>query len=551
MTVRLYGHHPGDRIRCRPAGPRGPVRRRAARLAAFLSVILISMPPTRAAAPQRGLTGAARIAPAYDAILDGRFGDLPTVLRHACQRGPAAAVDLAPAEACDVIEVVGLWWQIQLDPWSTERDARFQSRVDAVIAATDAWTVREPDRAEAWFYRGAAYGARVQWRVLRSEQLAAARDGKRIKDALERALALDPQLHDAWFGIGLYHYYADVAPTAAKMLRWLLFLPGGNRVQGMQEMLRARDSGALMRGEADYQLHVLYLWYEKQPQRALELLRGLQTRHPSNPHFLQLIAEVQDTYLHDFTGSLRSWQTLIEEARGGRLTNAPMALTRARLGAALQLDRLFESDVAVEHLRAVIQSTPTAPYGAAAEAQLQLGRALDRLGDRAGATAAYRAAIATAPPGDPLKVGAAARAGLRDAPRPTPAEAYRLSIEGWRALQRGQLAEASRALDRSLALQPQDAVTQYRRARLLLARRDAPGALSLLETIARTRATTPPTIYALACADAAHLHEQRGERTRAIELYRTAQDVFGADERTKDDARRAIARLTKEEEGRR
>ena len=46
--------------------------------------------------------------------------------------------------------------------------------------------------------------------------LGAARDGKRIKDSLERALALDPRLQEAYFGIGLYHYYADVAPTAAK-----------------------------------------------------------------------------------------------------------------------------------------------------------------------------------------------------------------------------------------------------------------------------------------------------------------------------------------------
>src|SRR5919107_1429123 len=89
-----------------------------------------------------------------------------------------------------------------------------------------------------------------------------ARDGKRIKDALERALELDPDMHDAWFGIGLYHYYADVAPTDAKVLRWLLFLPGGDRIKGMEEMRRARNHGVLLRSEADYQLHVLYLWYE-------------------------------------------------------------------------------------------------------------------------------------------------------------------------------------------------------------------------------------------------------------------------------------------------
>ena len=52
------------------------------------------------------------------------------------------------------------------------------------------------------------------------------------------ALALEPQLDDAWFGIGLYHYYADVAPAALKLLRMLLLLPGGDRNQGLAEMLR-------------------------------------------------------------------------------------------------------------------------------------------------------------------------------------------------------------------------------------------------------------------------------------------------------------------------
>jgi hypothetical protein len=79
--------------------------------------------------------------------------------------------------------------------------------------------------------------------VLRRERLSAARDGKRIKEALERALTLDPRLQEAYFGIGLYHYYADVAPTAAKMLRWLLLLPGGDKAQGdAGDAARARST---------------------------------------------------------------------------------------------------------------------------------------------------------------------------------------------------------------------------------------------------------------------------------------------------------------------
>ena len=74
----------------------------------------------------------------------------------------------------------------------------------------------------------------MQWRVLRVERLAAARDGKRIKEALERRHRARPALDDAYFGVGLYKYYADVAPAAAKFLRWLLLLPGGDRGEGLQ-----------------------------------------------------------------------------------------------------------------------------------------------------------------------------------------------------------------------------------------------------------------------------------------------------------------------------
>jgi tetratricopeptide (TPR) repeat protein len=313
-----------------------------------------------------GLTGEPQLLRVYDAIFDARFEEVPQLLTRTCPP--------VPAEACRVLEAVAVWWEIQLDPASPARDGQFQSKVDAAIAAADAWTRREPQRAEAWFYLGGAYGARAQFEVLRRQQLAAARDGKRIKEVLEHALMLDPQLQEAYFGIGLYHYYADVAPTAAKILRFLLLLPGGDKTEGMQEMLRAREHGAILRDEADYQLQVIYLWYEKQPQQALDLLAQLRDRHPRNPLFPQLIAQVQDVYLHDLRGSLRTWQTLLDAARAHRVAYPALAETRARLGMASVLERVHEPDAAIEQLRAVISARPGAPFGAYAQAERDLAR---------------------------------------------------------------------------------------------------------------------------------------------------------------------------------
>jgi len=312
------------------------------------------------------LTGGTQIRRVYDAIFDARFDEVPQLLARTCPP--------APAEACQLLDAVSVWWQIQLDPASVAHDAQFQTRIDAAIGSTEAWTTREPERAEAWFYLGGAYGARAQWRVLRRERLGAARDGKRIKEALERALALDPRLQEAYFGIGLYHYYADVAPAAAKMLRWLLLLPGGDKAEGMREMMRAREHAELLGDEADYQLHIIYLWYEKDPQRALALLTGLRDRHPRNPLFPQLIAQVQDVYFHDLQSSLRTWRSMLDAARGHRIAYSELAEMRSRLGIASVLERLNDNSGAIEQLQAVIAAKPVAPFGAYAEAQRELTR---------------------------------------------------------------------------------------------------------------------------------------------------------------------------------
>ena len=509
------------------------------RSAVFGLVALLAWAPASrldAAAPQTGLTAAPQLARVYDAIMDARFEAAAHLLAETCPP--------APREACLLLEAVSIWWQIQLDPNDTSRDRLFQARVETAIAAAESWTRREPHRAEAWFYLGGAYGARVQWRVLRGEQIAAAREGKRIKDALERALLLDPGMEDAYFGVGLYHYYADIAPRAAKVLRWLMALPGGNRTQGLEEMRRARDRGELLRSEADYQLHILDVWYEKRPEQALALVDGLRRRHPRNPHFIRMTAEVEAQYLHDATASLRTYETLLAAARAGRVEAPELAATMAHLGIARHLDQLFETDRALWHLRAVIDDNAPLPIGAVPQAQLQLGHALDRLGLRPQAVAAYRAAIAGARPGDPLKIAARARASLSAVPDPAVATAYRLSLEGWRALERGALGAAADAITESLALRPDDPVTHYRHARLLLAQKQEEEALVVFAAIHKRHEETPPTFYTRACVDAARVHERLGSRQIALDLYRAATTVFGGDRRAKDAARQHVTRLT-------
>ena len=351
-TIHSGGHSPQEDVQLPPP----PFR-----VAIVSSVIvwLFSASPHAAS-----LTEAPRLTTVYDAILAARFDEVRTMLPRTCPP--------APLEACAALTAASLWWQIQLNPNNRALDEQLEAASRAAFDAAGRWTDREPRRAEAWFYAAGSLAPLVLWRVLRGQRLSAAREGKTIKSALERALELDPTLEDAHFGIGLYHYYADVVPAGFKLIRWLFLLPGGDRRLGLSEMLQARQRGVLLRGEIDFQLHYLYLWYEHQPDRALELLRGLDEVYPSNPVFLQRIAEVQHEYMHDHEGSAATWERLLARERGGVTINPRRAL-----------------------------------------AQLQLGAELEHAGQRDRAIAAYTAATALAPHDDVDDVRSRAREALK------------------------------------------------------------------------------------------------------------------------------------------
>ncbi len=489
---------------------------------------------TTAARPLRGVDALVRV---YDSILEARFDQVDAELRKAC--GPA------PPEACEVLAATAAWWRILIDPENRERDAAFSAAANRAIEDTEAWTERSPNDAEAWFYRGAAYAVRVQWRVLRNEKLSAARDGKRIKQSLERAVQLDPSLEDAFFGIGMYEYYADVAPTAAKFLRFLLLLPGGDRREGLAEMLRARNRGRLLQGEADYQLHIIYLWYERQTARALDLLGSLHERYPGNPLFLAQIAEIQDVYQHDISSSLESWRRLLALARDERVNEAPLAEAQARLGIARQLEAVHQTDEAIEQLQAVIAMKADAPYSALALAYLRLGEAHDRLGARTAAVAAYRSAAAAAPLNDIYQIRQEAANKQRRAPDPRRADAYRLSLYGWRRLEHNDLLNAGAALERSLQLNPDDPVARYRFGRVLEGRKNDTAALAQFESTIRGYRSCPAPVLADAYLEAARLLERDGRRDRALAYYKLAANTFGSARETRAAATRALTRLSR------
>ena len=372
---------------------------------AAATILLASMAAPAGAA---GLTSPDALAQVYELILDARFDEAERQLKSACPP--------APQPGCSVIGAVGDYWRLLMDSEDTSRDTALLERINGAITATEAWVAREPKRAEAWFYLGGAYGTRVLFRGLRGQYLAAARDGKRIHDSLQLAISLDPTMGDAYFGLGLYHYYAAIAPRAARILSMLMFLPGGDRALGLKEMEQARSKGILLRGEADYQMHLIYLWYERQTTTALRLVEGLRARYPHNPVFHLRLADVQSSYIRNHHAALQTYRSMLDAARAGRIAVPAVSEVYARLGLAVEMDVLCDSASAIEQLNAVIALRPSSPYAALARAYYQLGIVHDRAGRRTDALAAYQRAMSVNPRDDRLRLREKIRAAISRAP---------------------------------------------------------------------------------------------------------------------------------------
>ena len=114
----------------------------------------------------------------------------------------------------------------------------------------------------------------------------------------------------------------------------------------------SRANGALLRGEADYQLHWIYLWYEEQPQRgARRCCSALHARYPRNPLFAAAHRRGRGAVPPRSGGQPRHVAGTAGSGRRRRVHAAPLAATRARLGSAERLDELYETDRAARARR--------------------------------------------------------------------------------------------------------------------------------------------------------------------------------------------------------
>jgi hypothetical protein len=259
----------------------------------LLLFVALLAPPAHAG----GLTLSPQAQQALDRIYGGDADTGIAIARDVELANPQSPVGF-------LLEGEALWWEAfceaceikwgQFDAWHRAKkpeDNAYFALADKAINLAQA-QIATSETAEMHVYAGLGYALKARLYSLRDEKRNIAHAGVAGRAEFLRALDLDPDMADATAGVGLYNYYIDTLSAIARMLRFFMGLPGGNKQEGIRQMRVGIERGAWMSVDSRFYLARNLRTYDERYEDALTAAEPLATRYPRNPIFLLLVGNL-------------------------------------------------------------------------------------------------------------------------------------------------------------------------------------------------------------------------------------------------------------------
>jgi tetratricopeptide (TPR) repeat protein len=188
----------------------------------------------------------------------------------------------------------------------------FNKYMDLAIEKGEKRKKRGNLTASDCLYLGGAIGYRGIHKALTGDWFGAFVDGLKGKRYLEKALKLNPEFYDVYYGLGTYHFWKSLK---SKIFWWLPFVKD-NRQMGIDMIKLAIEKGKYSIEDAKFAL--VRIWVEnKEYEKALTMIGELEKTYPGRPFLLWLLAQAQrETQQYD--RAINTYQRLLET-----LTDSP------------------------------------------------------------------------------------------------------------------------------------------------------------------------------------------------------------------------------------
>jgi len=283
-----------------------------------------------------------------------------------------------------------VWWQAVENRQNKQLQEQFATLTKKAIDKGMVWLQKSPRDKFALAYVASAYGNATRFDVtVTRSYFSALRNGKKGHKYIDLAHAVDPNYYDTYIGLGSYNYFTGALPSVIKPFAWLLGARG-DKDQGIHQLLLASEKGEYGRTEARIVLLSVY-FSERRWDEYERLLDTLLEEYPLNHVFY--------TWASNYYIGMRRWDLAISEFRkveklidpnGSPYGPGALAWLNFNLGR-----NYFAKQDWIHTVAVLDQAEKLDPGNPVLLAQLYLlkGNALDKLGRRPDAVAAYQRAL--------------------------------------------------------------------------------------------------------------------------------------------------------------
>jgi len=287
------------------------------------------------------------------------------------------------------------WWRysqnfdVQAD--FKDLELEFMRNADTTIKVCEERLKKKQALDQTYFFMGSAYGLKGRWYAVQRRWFKAYVNGNKGRKLLGKAVKENPELYDAYLGLGIFDYFADTLPGALKIPA-LLFVRG-DRVRGISEVKLAQDKGRFFSLEARLFLVEILTRHEKNYTAALEETEKLKAGDPSNLFFR--LGEIL-TLIHaqDWQRALDECGKFLADYRNKPSPGITQQLSLIYLSAGDSCLALNKPKEAAVWYTGGIADTNFPKKGWITYCYLRRGQAMDMLGKRAEAVMDYKTVLA-------------------------------------------------------------------------------------------------------------------------------------------------------------
>lgn len=267
----------------------------------------------------------------------------------------------------------------------------FEKILDDSIDGIQRWMKKNPNDPNAYMGIGALYGLRALFSMRNRSWITSYFSGRKAIKNLERSLELDPTYYDAYFGLGIYQYFAGTLPSVIKILAKIVAIKG-NPDEGVKQLNLAREKATFTGDSAKLILIEVQntrgsKFYN--PAKSLEFIRQLRAKYSNNPlmRYVEVICLYETGQYDEVTAGANEFLRLI--GTDPFYKDIYIARAYTALGTAQMAQGDFQAAKTLfEKGRAATSHQEPSRWGVWNE--LRLGQVYDLLGEREKAIKQYK-----------------------------------------------------------------------------------------------------------------------------------------------------------------